>query len=138
MPEPIIEFADEAQAYECLREWQTRLFLDDWIIKLELVEQHEMPDTDCDGYNRFFKTTKASKIFIAKKAKDDADCLIKHCEEHRLVHELLHCKYNWLEIDGHNFTAAYFDVLDHALLEQMAKSLIMAKYGVGLDWFRNF
>lgn len=140
MAEPIIEFKDEAQAHECMKEWQTRLFLDDWIVRLAILDQHEMPESDCDGYNHRFNTTKACKISIARKAKDDAACLVKHCEELVLVHELLHCK-PWLTHYAENqgaMAGCFVEQHEHTMLDQMAKSLIMAKYNVTFDWFKNF
>lgn len=140
MMEPIMEFKDEAQAYECLKEWQTRLFLNDWTIKLALLEPHEMPEQDCDGYNHRFNTLKACKISIAKKSKDDLDCIQKHCEEFVLIHELLHCK-PWITHYADNkgtIDGCFLEQHEHTMLEEMAKSLIMAKYSLSFEWFKNF
>lgn len=60
--------------------------------------------------------------------------IIKYCAEQILVHELLHCKYNWI-CNENSYEGKYVDVMEHGLLEQMAKSLIMVKYGVGLEYF---
>ena len=52
-----------------------------------------------------------------------------------LVHELLHCKYDWMGNQGGTYEGVYLDATEHQKLEEMAKSLIMAKYGVGYDYF---
>lgn len=136
--EPICIFESQAQFEECLAEWQKRLFLDDWIIKAAVVDHDEMPDTDCDGYNKYFSTNKACRIWISKIMKVESQCIIRHCEELSLVHELLHCK-PWLthyaENEG-NAIACYLEQCEHTMLEQMAKSLIMAKYDVDFGWFK--
>lgn len=54
------------------------------------------------------------------------------------MHELLHCKYNILEVENDKYESVYLDVQQHVLLEQMAKSLIMTKYNLDFNWFRNF
>lgn len=33
MGEPIVEFESEKELFECLKEWQERLFLKHWIIR---------------------------------------------------------------------------------------------------------
>lgn len=99
-----------------------------------------MPETNCDGYNERFNTSKACTISVAKKSKDDNECLIKHCEEYVIIHELLHCK-PWLSHYAENKgspTACYLDQVEHTLLDEMAKSLLMSKYNLTLDWFKNF
>lgn len=140
MKQPIIEFENIEQVQECLKEWQTRLFLDDYIIKIALLEPHEMPEINCDGYNQRFNTLKSCKISISRKLKDDEQCIIRHCEEYVLVHELLHCK-PWLSHYTENngsAEACYIEQMEHTMLDEMAKSLIMAKYNLTLDWFKNF
>lgn len=64
------------------------------------------------------------------------DRIMKYCAEIILVHELLHCKMNWIS-NNDTYEGKYFDTVEHALLEQMAKSLIMAKYNVGLEYFKG-
>ena len=134
---PIREFQDMKQAYDCLQEWKERLFLQDWIIKLKLCTPDEMEIKNCSGYNNFQIENKCAVISILKP-EYYGDRIIKYCAEEILVHELLHCKYNWVERNYDSIEVAYYDVLEHSLIEQMAKSLIMAKYNLKLDWFRNF
>jgi len=133
--EPILEFQDDAQAVESLREWQHRLYLDDWIIKILLVPRYEIEGSQ--GMTEFLQELRSAVIRIAIPDDDMRGRIVKVCHEQTLVHELLHLKYNWVESSG-TYEGKYTDSCEHALLEQMARSLIMAKYGIGPEWFRNF
>ena len=135
MNEPVCEFKSEAEAVKYLKEWQERLFLNDWIIKLNRVTRVEMPQ-NC-GLNEFQVENKCAVITLIVPDDDVRDRIVKYCEEKILVHELLHCKYNTLQ-NADTYEGKYVDVTEHMLLEQMAKSLIMAKYNIGADWFKNF
>lgn len=139
MTEPIIEFKYEPQAYECLKEWQSRLFLDDWTIKIHFADKLTDDDTgdELSGQNRFDMINKCCVISLARLDDDKKTRIQKVSHEHVLVHELLHCKQGWLSPPS-TFEGKYYYTLEHGLLEQMAKSLIMAKYGLTFDWFRNF
>lgn len=132
--EPIMEFTSQEEAEKCLREWQDRLFLNDWIIKLNInVPRVNMGEKA--GINNFSFVNKSACISIAALDDDVKSRIAKACHEQTLIHELLHCKYNILENDG-SYEGKFLDGTQHQLLEQMAKSLLMAKYG--LKWFRNF
>lgn len=137
MMNPIMEFTSTEQAYKCLHEWQERLFLQDWIFKIKLVSPEEMNIEDVIGENNFQIENRCGVIKILKP-EFYGDRIIKYCAEETLIHELLHCKYNWVERDYNSIEVAYYDTLEHSLIEQMAKSLLMAKYNLKLDWFRNF
>lgn len=137
---PILEFTSLKQAYECLREWQKRLFLDDWNIKLELTAQEDMPDSEAMGCNQHFPISKACKIYIKIPHKTDEGVLEKPCHELFLIHELLHCKptlFHFAE-NKSEISACYLEGMEHMMLEQMAKSLLMARYNLDFDWFKNF
>lgn len=130
---PISEFTSQEVLDVCLNEWKKTLFLDDWIIKARIVHPDEFIEENVCGENEFDQVNKCCVIRILNK-KDYGDRVIKYCAEKILVHELLHCKYNWV-VPSDAYEGKYFDTMDHALLEQMAKSLIMAKYGLTLDYF---
>jgi hypothetical protein len=134
---PIMEFKAQIQADECLSEWQRRLFLDDWIIKVKLMPSHEI-DTSGNlcGYCDAEYSIKTAVIQIANDIIPDS--VSKVCAEKTLVHELLHCKHINLEPNSNNYSGQYMSICQHQLIEEMSKSLIMAKYGVQLDWFKNF
>jgi hypothetical protein len=137
MAEPIIEFKDISQAYECLKEWQSRLFLDDWIIQLEIAEVNslEVDGSRCVGTNEYNHMQKMSCIQIEKIDKN-LKTSNKICHEQTLVHELLHCKYGFIYTES--YEGKYLEATEHQLLESMAKSFIMAKYNLTFEWFKNF
>lgn len=136
--QPIMQFKSQAQLDSCLKEWQTRLFLDDWTICARLHDASEM--TDCEGDVERFYTRKAAYIRISTGVKHEADSfsLEKECAEHSLVHELLHCKDIDMEGSVDTIESVYWNEMQHAKLEQLAKSLIMAKYNLDFSWFKNF
>lgn len=136
---PIMEFTTDRQLQACIEEWKNKLFLQDWIIKGKLVEElYDADDQELAGKNSFQIVNKCCLIQIVKANEDNKSRLVKYCAEAILVHELLHCKYNWLSKDSDSIESAYYDTLEHSLIEQMAKSLIMTKYDLPFDWFYNF
>lgn len=134
---PIMEFKSEEEAYACLKYWQEKLFLSDWIIKIKLCSPDEMDLQDVCGENNFQIENRCCVIKMMKP-EYYGDRIVKYCAEAILIHELLHCKYNWVERDYNSIEVAYYDTLEHSLIEQMAKSLFMTKYNLSLDWFKNF
>ena len=137
MSEPIMEFKTIEEAKACLKEWQDRLFLSDWIIKIKLCTPEEFTLEDVVGENEYQIDGKNCVIRILKP-EFYGDRMIKYCAEQILIHELLHCKYCWLSPPAGKIESVYFDTLEHAQLEQMAKSLFMAKYNLPFSWFKNF
>jgi len=138
--EPVMEFESKEQLQAYIEEWKKVLFLTDWTIKGILVDP---PLIDSDGnelvgQNIFQIANKCGVVKIVVPTDDHRDRIVKYCAECILVHELLHCKYNWVARDYNSIEVAYYDELEHGLIEQMAKSLIMAKYNLPFEWFRNF
>lgn len=133
--EPVQEFESIEQANEYLREWQHRLFLDDWIIKINFVEANEMPNNA--GRNHFCQEKQTSLILLTKLTPDTKNRISKIYQEVTLVHELLHLKMNFVENDN-TYEGKYLEIKEHQLLDQLSKSLIMAKYNLTYDWFKNF
>ena len=135
---PIIRFESEEHLYASLKEWQDRLFLNDWIIKVSIVDEiYNDEGEQLQGQNSFQVDNKACHIKLLKPNEDAETRIVKFCQEVTLVHELLHCKYNWCQAPT-SHEGVYYDVSEHALIEQMAKSLIMAKYNLPFEWFKNF
>lgn len=128
-------FNSKEELNECLKWWQEKLFLTDWIIKARICEPCDFEDDGNMGENSFDMVNKCCVIQILDK-KYYGDRIMKYCAEKVLIHELLHLKYNWIENEG-SYEGKYVDVMEHGLLEQMAKSLIMAKYNLTLDYFNN-
>lgn len=137
---PIDNFETQEQLEKCLREWQHILFLDGWLIiahiEDELIDSHGQEVEDAAGLNTFvYESSQANIQLLSDKAYKEKKCLFKHCMEKDLVHELLHCKYAWMQSGGQQYEGVYLEAREHQLLEEMAKSLIMSKYGVGYNYF---
>jgi len=131
-----MEFETQEQAEKCLRKWQARLFLSDWIIVLKLVDSSEMSNAKHAGEIEPSYENQSAVIYMAKANPDDVrNFIAKIVAEKTLVHELLHCKY--MEPDITQYEAWYTSMRKHQLLEKMAKSLIMAEYGLSYEWFVN-
>lgn len=134
---PIEEFENKERLAECLKWWKDKLFLGHWIIVADVVdivkdcdgEEHD----DFAGYNDFVYESMQSHIQIISKDSYKG-FLEKYCAEKILVHELLHCKYNWLS-NRDSYEGVYVVTVEHSLLEQMAKTLIMAKYDLDMGYF---
>ena len=136
---PIMEFESEVQLQLCIEEWKKILFLQDWVIKGKLVNELFSDEGDeLAGNNNFQITNKCSLIQIVRANEDTKSRMVKYCAEATLVHELLHCKYNWTEKRADSIEYVYYQNLEHSLIEQMAKSLIMVKYQLPFEWFYNF
>lgn len=137
MREPIMEYADQAELDASLAEWQDRLFLNDWIIKAAIVDKcADINGKNCIATNTHNHDNKDAFIEIERLSGDHEGHYCKLPQEGSLVHELLHCKYCWFSYDEENADGCVLNVYHHQQLEQMAKSLIMAKYGIGFDWFK--
>jgi len=134
MTQPIIEFKSQKELDACLAEWQERLFLQDWIIRI-------MFDNEIDAYAEITKTTDIQSAIIRIRPLDEVtECgNTKYCAEKSLVHELLHIKLDLVDFDGNlPIEIIVFNYTWHQKIEQLAKSLIMSKYGIKFDWFKNF
>lgn len=136
---PIMEFETEEQLQACIEYWKKVLFLQDWVIKGKLVDElYDSNDNELAGNNNFQIPNKCSLIQIVRANEDIKSRIVKYCAEATLVHELLHCKYNWTEKCSDSIEYAYYENLEHSLIEQMSKSLIMVKYNLPFEWFYNF
>lgn len=135
---PIMRFANTQELNECIQWWQQKLFLTDWWIVGELVDSEDI--ADLAGKNSFIYENHCSAIKIATLTDSQrADGILKSCDEETVVHELLHLKYNLVggSDDNGSYEQCYLDMIEHALLEQMAKSLISVKYNLSFDWWFN-
>jgi len=128
---PIEKYENIQQAIDNLKEWQLRLGLNNWAIKIEFCEPHEFVGDNRDGECEYGLGCKSAVIRILKQ-QYYGDRLIKYCAERILVHELLHCAWGHLgtNSDGRNR-------LLHSIQEDMARALICAKYNIDFDWFFN-
>ena len=139
--EPCMEFESEEQAYQCLDYWQEKLFLHDWIFKLYLAKPESLDRADeevsVSGRIDFTFSQKCGVIQIVELTDDTRNRIVKICHEKVLIHELLHANYNWLAPPS-SYEGMYVEEKEHQLLEQMAKSLLMVRYGLDYNWFINF
>lgn len=134
---PIMRFESQQQLDESLAEWQSRLLLSDWIIMAKLVNPEELvkDGIELTGFNDSEATLMTSLISIADG--EFTDTITKVCAEESLVHELLHLKLPMFIVDG-SIESCLYNSGVHATIEQLAKSLLMAKYKLSLSWFKNF
>jgi len=135
MNKPVCKFKDNKQLNKYLKEWQNKLYLNDWIIKAELASDLCMNGEKCNGLNNMISEHMTSFISISTEQRE-GNPMMTYCEEKVLVHELLHLKYNWLQGPS-NYESEYVDAKEHQLLEQMAKTLILTKYNLDREWFNN-
>lgn len=138
MTGPIIEFGTQEELNLSLKEWQTRLFLNDWMIKAEIVPLSELSDKNYVGENKYEPVTKTSLIRMGKFNSDAKNGICKMFHELTLVHELMHLKLLFADGVESTMEGNYIGMNEHILIEEMAKSLIMAKYDIPFNWFKNF
>lgn len=131
--QPIRAFNTDEELQASLAEWQERLFLNHWNIKAYLVHGDEIKDLSGDSTVQWVNSCGTIRIRYANEMPDGM--IEKEPHEKTLVHELLHFKY--MGFAGDSIESVFFDEKQHQLLEQMAKSLIMAKYGISYGWFKN-
>lgn len=134
MTEPIKEYISQKQLEQSLREWQERLFLTDWIIR---IAQRDLVDmNDRAGEIDFCYEKHSAFIYLTKTCEKTRNMIMKTYQEQTLVHELLHLKMNYIN-NLDTYEGKMVEIQEHALVEQLAKSLIMAKYNLSFDWFYN-
>ena len=131
---PIMSFENDEQLQKCLAEWMDRLFLSEWNIKASLVHGEEISGLAGESNIQWANSCGLIKIRYANEMPDDQ--MEKQPHEGTLVHELLHFKM--MEIENNtSIETVFWNEKQHQLLEQIAKSLLMAKYRVGYDWFKQ-
>lgn len=137
---PINQFISQEQLDECLKEWQHRLSLNDWLIKASLIDSDKEFANPSEGkHGECHCQPDSNRAMILIKKHDDKtteEWIEKQPDEIVLVHELLHCKIDLIKNDN-TMEGAYYGLMQHKLLEEIAKALIMAKYNLTLDWFKG-
>lgn len=132
-----MQFKNLKEMTKCLRYWQHVLCLDHWYIVPRLVDELVHEGDECWGLNIHEQVNRTAVISVRKYRPEDAEAPKKYCAEQILVHELLHCHYNWLQKDTNDHDSVYYSVKDHQQLELMAEALIMAKYNIDRSFFYN-
>lgn len=130
---PIERFNNNEELRTCLKEWQHRLFLDNWHIKAELVKGSDIEGYD--GMNDSCWENSTAHIRIVRPEDVANGGEEKTVHEETLVHELLHCVFMTFEGENKTIEAVYWSTKQHQILERMAKSLIMAKYDLDYSYF---
>ena len=138
---PIEYFKNEKEFQKCAKEWQHKLFLDDWFIKFELVNKELYLDdtskeTTLFGYcNRVWENHEA--VIKISHIKDMKGTVVRGIEELTLVHELLHCLLFPIDVNPNeaDYQTLYMDLDNHRKIDQLAKSLLMVKYNIDFDYF---
>ena len=113
---------------ELLKEWQHRLFLDDWTIVLrDNCSPNDMTLKDVSGETEWEEVLKCAVIRIVSK-KDYGDRILTFDKEKILVHELLHLKFCFLGESGNDLQ----DRVAHQILNDLSNSLVDAKRSVNV------
>lgn len=136
MLEPIMDFKTKEELEKCAEEWKKILFLDNWIISVRLQDCSEL-EGEVSGTADIDTVHQCSIIRIARLNEDLSSRIMKVCMEETLVHELLHCKYDMLTDRLGSIESVLYEMREHTLLEEMARSLIMVKYNLSKEWFIN-
>lgn len=106
-----------------LIEWQERLGLQDWAIKIvDNCLPDEMGTNDCDGYTTWEESIKAARIQILDP-KYYEDRIIPFDYERVLVHELLHLKLTLVSDEVEVLQARYM----HQIIDDLARAFVDAK-----------
>ena len=128
---------DEAEAQQCLKEWQERLGLNDWHIILRIGR--DIPK-DGLGFCQPNFSLRMATIDIASKDSDKhLDNYLKTNQELILVHELGHCILPMLSntVLGESSSEAWYNITIHQATERFARAMFSAKYGLEPEWFFN-
>ena len=106
-----------------LREWKTRLGLQDWTIKLVYNCKHEEMTLDnCSGCTEWTEAIKAARIEILSPT-DYGERILPFDFEKTLVHELLHLKLSLVSDNVPDLQARYM----HQIIDDMARAFVDAK-----------
>lgn len=146
MAKPINVFKNEEQFLACAKDWQHKLFLDNWNIEFKLtndclktIDNESGIENVLWGFNAFtFENSSAVITIYNGKVLDTDNSVSKNMAELTLVHELLHIKFEYItEEDVVGNMPTIQQALLHQGVETMAKSLIMAKYNLDYDYFKD-
>lgn len=132
MNKPIQKFDDINQLIECAKYYEELLGLQDWNIAYKIAD--DMNESNNAGEVTFIVSIKCAIVKI-KNIIEPSSCFRTYQEE-ILIHELLHCKFIYDEInDDDCVEAQFFYLTQHQLLEDMAKAIFMARYNLTKDCF---
>ena len=112
----IEEFKSQEQLNTCLRWWKKRLYLDSWNIRAVVTDEINYgcgEQEDVVGLNTLVPESEQSFIQIISRDMFEGG-VEKYCAE-----------------------KIHLEVMEHRLLEQMARTLILVKYGLKMDYFEK-
>lgn len=108
---------------ELLKEWQTRLGLQDWTIKLnDNCAPEDMIMDGCAGCTEWTECNKTARIDILDK-QYYGERITPFDYEKTLVHELLHLKTSLVSDNVDDLQARYM----HQMIDDLARALVDAK-----------
>lgn len=137
---PIEVFKSDEEFQKIAKDYQHKLFLDNWSIEFNLTED-TMYENDMElwGYCAYnFDNSYATIYVYNKKTVRDGDCQSRNCAELTLLHELLHIKLEYIsDADTVGELSPLEISLRHQAVETMAKSILMFKYDVPYEYFKG-
>lgn len=115
---------------DLLNEWEERLGLQDWIIKLKYnCKFSDLELENCCGETNWEDTIKTATIKIVNPKEYGNDRIVAFDFEQILVHELLHIKFGLLSFTQQDYDGKVTAELRHQLIDDLARALVMAKRG---------
>lgn len=106
-----------------LKEWQDRLCLNDWVIKIiDNCPTCDFSLRDCAGECAWNEVGRSAIIKLVS-SEEYGDRIVPYDKEKTLVHELLHIKFCFID-ESEN---ALQNRLLHRLVDEMAVALVKAK-----------
>lgn len=113
-----------------LNEWQERLGLQDWVIRLyPNCERKEVDEGNSIGETLWQTTNKTAIIKIMAEKEYDEEYMIPYDFEKTLVHELLHIKFSLIDKDLNTYEGIVAEQVRHQLIDDLARAFVMAKRG---------
>lgn len=109
-----------------LQEWQNRLGMSDWQIKLiDNCKPENMDVQDAEGCTTWVESTKCADIQMLDPILYPENCVGRGSDYERcLVHELLHCKLSFPQ-DSDNSTLQ--SRICHQIIDDLARAFVDAK-----------
>lgn len=122
-------FMDSCETQEDLerlcREWQQRLRLQDWQIRIRWAEMEEIGGQG----NVSWQPSHPDALIKVKRTEHSREPELRDPLEKTLIHELLHLHYWWIERNGQQTTHVQDDLLEQSI-DKTARALLELKYGV--------
>lgn len=119
-------YQNEQEANEACHDWQERLRLQDWDVKVQIARESQFTDDNrgCDGECLQIRSVKNAHIRIVDPADYHGRLPTVECDhEHFLVHELLHLHFGELNSNAHET-----EVLEQGI-NSLAKAIVALKRG---------